>query len=1457
MSKRIWRIAAGGLGVPALVLILLAAGVYVLLQTESGRSFLVDQIEIAVNTENGLQLDINNLEGDVFSEFQIAEITLKDPEGVWLTVQNVDISWSPLALLQGTARINEVAAQTVNVYRQPNLPPSSEDDSSDGNFALPLRLSLAKFYINQFDLAEAVLGRPGSLRISMNLNSKTDTSLQSELKITPLDGQGGFVMGEVMYSLETTRLGVSAELEGPEGGLMSRVLGLPGYPAVGATIVGDGPLNDWQGQVTVNAKDLISGDLLILSKGNDKIEVEVSGGANISDQMAADIPLVDSKRIAINANLLFDLKENGLTINSAVIENNAFKTAMSGTVDLETVEMTVSVAAEVKQIGAVNELIAPAAIGSLSANVQLSGDMNKTQIEANVQMTGGRIDAGEGAAPLKIKTITAQATSNLSPNQLDAIPFEGVVKLSGLAGLPAAASDVIGPDMTVNMAGLYSVGSGAVNLQNLALLSDHVQVQAEGKIYPGAGPTEATITAVLDDLQRLLPSAKGTVNVKARLSAIDVTQNLQGRIDVGLARFDMGNPDLQKLLGSKVALGADFSLSNNMLTVDGQLPLEAVQVTAHAEIPTTFETIAANLNVVLPKLEALSELAGASLSGNTLLSADITGSLADPDAAGTVTLNALKLNDLDLGDMDGRFTANTIASSLNGKIEGALLAKRLDMQFGTTYDLSDGSNLKLGDLKITQPGNRVDGSMRIPLDGQPITGTIEAALSNFMSLALVSDVPLDGRISVIAALGNPEGEQSVSLNIAGQGLSMGRDLPGVENVDLKLKVERVLSDPEFDVKLSADDISNDNMRLKKARLDASGTLSQAQYNFSAESGMDLPFKISGDGRAALSDKVTTLSLATLQGFVSDKKINLKNPLSITQTGDEIRVDPFAIAVGSGQIKGDALILTQQVTANITIQSLPLDLLNLVNPDMPVSGALNAQAALAVTPDGSDGNMSAQLVDVVLTGPDFQDMPALASQVKATLAGGKLNFDGAVSGLTATSILASGYIPLDVALAPFAVTVSEQAPLEVALDVKSNLDKLWPLLGLDQHLVNGNLVAKGNIAGTITAPKIKGEVQLNEGRYEEIQLGTIIEQLQFRAVVQEDDKIAITASGVDGDAGTLNVTGLINLADLSKPGIDISAQLRDMAVLRQDALSVITDADLSVAGTPEALSVKGGITTKTVEVDIGGAIAPSVVELPVTEVNFPDGRGSNGNGDEKAAAQNITLAIDIDLPRRVFIRGRGLESEWEGKLKVRGTPDTPVITGELSPVRGQFTFSGKEFQLQKGTIQLMGKADMDPELSLSAKYEGKNVTAIVAIEGTASNPEISFSSPDGLPEDEVLSRVLFGKSASKLSALEALQLAQAVTEVSGTFGGGGGVMGFARQTLGVDVLSAGVNEETGNAEVSAGKYISENIYVGVAQGATAGSTAARVEIELTPNLSIESETDQTTNSSVGVFWKWDY
>ena len=149
-------------------------------------------------------------------------------------------------------------------------------------------------------------------------------------------------------------------------------------------------------------------------------------------------------------------------------------------------------------------------------------------------------------------------------------------------------------------------------------------------------------------------------------------------------------------------------------------------------------------------------------------------------------------------------------------------------------------------------------------------------------------------------------------------------------------------------------------------------------------------------------------------------------------------------------------------------------------------------------------------------------------------------------------------------------------------------------------------------------------------------------------------------------------------------------------------------------------------------------------------------------------------------------------------------------------------------------------------------------------------QLILSSDPAMPRDEILAQILFGKSANELGRFENLRLAAAVAQLAG-FGsgsGGGGVLDSARQALGVDVLrfNSGASGTNGTGQggegmaagssVEMGKYLTEDIYVGVQQGAKQGTTAFVIQLELTPKANLELRTEQQSTKG-GLTWKYNY
>jgi translocation and assembly module TamB len=208
--------------------------------------------------------------------------------------------------------------------------------------------------------------------------------------------------------------------------------------------------------------------------------------------------------------------------------------------------------------------------------------------------------------------------------------------------------------------------------------------------------------------------------------------------------------------------------------------------------------------------------------------------------------------------------------------------------------------------------------------------------------------------------------------------------------------------------------------------------------------------------------------------------------------------------------------------------------------------------------------------------------------------------------------------------------------------------------------------------------------------------------------------------------------------------------------------------------------------------------------------------------------------------------------------IKGTVENPAITGRADLVRGGYEFAGRRFDLERGAIRFLGEAPPDPVLDIVAQANIQGLNATIRVSGTGQKPEIDFTSIPALPEDELLSRLLFGTSITNLSAPEALQLAAAVASLQGGGGAGLNPINAIRRAAGLDrlrILPADVT--TGQrTSIAAGKYIGRRTYVEVITDGQ-GYSATRAEFQITRWLSILSSISSLGRTSVNVRVSKDY
>jgi translocation and assembly module TamB len=127
----------------------------------------------------------------------------------------------------------------------------------------------------------------------------------------------------------------------------------------------------------------------------------------------------------------------------------------------------------------------------------------------------------------------------------------------------------------------------------------------------------------------------------------------------------------------------------------------------------------------------------------------------------------------------------------------------------------------------------------------------------------------------------------------------------------------------------------------------------------------------------------------------------------------------------------------------------------------------------------------------------------------------------------------------------------------------------------------------------------------------------------------------------------------------------------------------------------------------------------------------------------------------------------------------------------------------------------------------------------------------------LPEDELLSRLLFGTSITNLSAPEALQLAAAVAALQNGEGGLNPI-NAVRRAAGLDRLRIlPADPQTGQGtSVAAGKYLTRRFYAEIVTDGQ-GYSATRIEFQVTRWLSLLASISTIGRQSTNVRISRDY
>lgn len=351
---------------------------------------------------------------------------------------------------------------------------------------------------------------------------------------------------------------------------------------------------------------------------------------------------------------------------------------------------------------------------------------------------------------------------------------------------------------------------------------------------------------------------------------------------------------------------------------------------------------------------------------------------------------------------------------------------------------------------------------------------------------------------------------------------------------------------------------------------------------------------------------------------------------------------------------------------------------------------------------------------------------------------------------------------------------------------------------------------------------------------------------------------VTVNGRSATGGTVALDGTI---DLGAPITgNLRAKLNELGIVNPQLFETAVSGNVAISGNlTQGPNISGALSLDRTEIRIPRTGLASRGYIPPNIQHAGEGAPSRVTRERAGIFAGETfgrtpnpasLDLTIDAPSRIFLRGRGLDAELGGTLRLTGTTRDVIPIGQFGLIRGRLDLLGNRFTLNEGFASLQG--DFVPFVRLVASTERTGVTARIVLEGRADAPEIRFESTPDLPQEEIVSLLLFGRGFESLSLFQAAQLASSLATLTGQ---SEGILERLRRNIGLDDLDVRTDED-GETSIRLGRYLTENIYTDV-EVSPQGKSEVSINIDLSPSLTARGRVDNQGRASVGLFFERDY
>ena len=547
--------------------------------------------------------------------------------------------------------------------------------------------------------------------------------------------------------------------------------------------------------------------------------------------------------------------------------------------------------------------------------------------------------------------------------------------------------------------------------------------------------------------------------------------------------------------------------------------------------------------------------------------------------------------------------------------------------------------------------------------------------------------------------------------------------------------------------------------------------------------------------------ITTTELST---GAPNQQLKIPEPATVLASRERAQLDNLCLVIGAGRMCAEGRWQRGGAWQG-TVSGYEIPLASVLPPsgaEAEIAGRIEGRVhAFGTAGQPWQGEAGARIIDAAIIyrppGAEPETLNLGTGGLAATAKPERIEFSFGIQAFTDTFLYASARLQRD--------GRSDIMNLPLTGDMRGRAAdaNILPLVFPEIDHAAGLLTANATIGGTLALPEFNGRIELANGEFDSYRVNLALRELGVVADLQNTG-LSFRGKARAGE-GQLEADGQLRWQGGASKG-ELRVRGQNLLVADLPEYRVVASPDLRFQVDGTRMDVAGDVRIPSARVQpaqITGAVKASDDATYVGE-----------HPAERAGRFVVHSEVRVDMGDDVRVDAFGLQGRIVGGVDTTvHTGEAPVGRGELSVDEGRYEALGQKLEINRGRLLFDTSPLDDPGLDIEARRRIETTEVGLNVRGTLQAPRLTFFSDPSMPQSQIVSYLLTGKTVDSMTGSDTSSVNSARDSLA--MQGGGFLASQLGRRIGLEEVGVeSTINSAGEADTALvlGKFLSPRLFV---------------------------------------------